>query len=138
MHEHRPNLAWSEGGAIVPGTSIGNFVLGRTAAELLGPDAKASLAEYSIRCNVRIQLEKGRIVDLSTSSGRFETAEGFKVGSPFADMVAAWGEPPEVASVEGEGRFEFKAAWPDRGVDVAVHEGNIVHIGVFPIDGTAP
>ncbi len=132
MEEHRPRTGWTFGGDIVPGMRIGNFVLGLRVGELIPEDSEATIAEYAIRHEVLVGLEAGRLVDLSTGSHRFATAEGFKPGGAFADVVAAWGEPPERRDVEGGGLFDFKAAWPGRGVDVAVKDGRILYIGVFP------
>lgn len=130
MEEHRPRTGWQDGGEIVPGERIGNFLLGRRCSELI-PAGGATIAEYSMRFDVRIELEKDVLVDLSTHSSKFATAEGIRAGSEFADAVAAWGEPAERRALEGGQMFDFKAAWPERGVDCVVKDGKILHLGVF-------
>jgi hypothetical protein len=131
MHEHRPALAWKEEGLIVPGEAIGNFRLGCEPHELIPADREGTIADYSLRFNVRVELEKNVLVDLSTGSERYQTAEGIRVGTPFADVVAALGEPPERRELDGEGMFDFKAAYPERGIDFLVYLDKVLHIGVF-------
>lgn len=121
--------AWKEAGDIVPGASIGSFRLGVYGHELLPENSESSIGEYSIRFNVRVGLEAGRIVELSTSSDRYATTEGIKVGTPFAEVEKAYGPAPERR--EAEGLFDFIATWPERGIDFAVRGDSVIHIGVF-------
>jgi hypothetical protein len=109
--------------AIVPGERIAGFVLGERV--------KDAVADMAAHFDIRVQVHKDVIVDLSTGAGKYATAEGFKVGGSFSDVEAAWGEAPDKNTLEGEGMFDFKASWPDRGIDFAVLAGKIVHVGVF-------
>jgi len=134
MREHRPAGAWRDGGDIVPGERMGNFVLGKYGHELLPEGSPASLGEYALRYNVRVELEAGRVTELSTSSERFETAEGLKVGVDFADVEAKWGAADDRLEVQGEGMLDFIARYSRRGADFAVRGGKVVHLGVFSAD----
>ncbi|MBM3462971.1 MAG: hypothetical protein FJX76_12790 [Armatimonadetes bacterium] len=126
MQEHRPELEWKFGGDIVAGERIGNFVLGRRAADLV---KNANIAEYAMRYEVRVELEGDLLVEASTSSPRFATPEGFKVGGDFSEVENAYGPPPERMALEGS--EIFKAAYPDRGIDFLVQDGKVAHVGVF-------
>ena len=90
------------------------------------------MAEVSQKYDIQVELDGARIAELATGSPQYETPDGFKIGTPFDDVVAAWGAPPQQRELEGGGLFDFKAAWPARGIDCAVKGGKLVYIGVFP------
>jgi hypothetical protein len=118
---------------IVAGERIGTFVLEKSVEELLPPGHSAKgLAELAMRHQVRIQLERNRLTEVSTSSPRFMTCEGFKVGGEFSAVVAAWGEPEDTHALDDRTLFDCKASYLTRGIDFVVKGDGILHIGVFP------
>ena len=121
---------------IVPGQRIGSFILGASPDAVLPTErgSETGIAEHAMRMQVRVQLEAGRLVDVSTGNARFATDEGFRPGGDYAPVEAAWGPPPHRHDLEGGVMFDFKAAWPARGVDALVKDGKILHMGVFPAE----
>lgn len=120
---------------IVPGQRIGGFILGRTAAEILPEGSSATIADWSSRYNVGVELSpQTRLTDLSTGHGKYHTEEGFKVGTEWNTVTGTWGEPSEIYPVEGDGMFDFRATYGDRGIDFAVNEGRVLYIGVFAVE----
>jgi hypothetical protein len=117
---------------IVPGERIGGFILGKQPSEFLPDDSEATIADWSGRESVGVEIsEEHGLVDATTGNVRFHTAEGFKVGSALDDLIAAWGEPDDRNALDNMEYFDFKAAWTRRGVDVAVKDGKVIYIGVF-------
>lgn len=124
-------LQWADS-LIVPGERIGGFLLGKQPAEFLPSESEGSLADWTGRAAVAVEIDPRRgVVDATTGDGRYRTAEGFKVGTDFSDIVQAWGEPTERRDVQGEGYFDFKATYASRGVDFAVKDGAVLYVGVF-------
>lgn len=118
---------------IVPGERVGGFILRKQPAEFLPQGSSATVADWSGRYNVGIELsETHGVLDISTANPRFHTTEGFKVGGDWNAVVTAWGKPDDVNAMEGTQFFDYKASYRKRGIDFAIKDDKILYIGVFP------
>lgn len=120
---------------IVPGERIGGFVLGKQPTDMLPEGSSASLADWSGRHNVGVEIDEDEgLVDATTGDPRFRTREGFGVGTDWPSIVAAWGEPAQRRALEGGEYFDFKVRYPTRGIDFAIKSDKVLYVGVNPPD----
>ena len=119
----------------VPGQRMGGFILRKQPSDFLPADSQATLSDWSGRCGVSVETDGVRgLVDVTTGETRFTTEEGFGVGTAVSDIVAAWGPPDQEQALEGEGYFDLTMSWTRRGAGVAVKDGRVLFLSVFPAE----
>ena len=118
---------------VVPGERIGGFLLGQRPVDFLPTDSNATLSDWSISTGVAVELDsEGRLVDATTGEANYHTEEGFTAGTEVTAIIDVWGAPDETRELGADGYFEAMVAWRARGAGLAVKEGRVLYLSVFP------